>query len=81
MFTTYILENAQGKLYIGQTSNLEERIAKHNRGGEKYTTRKGPWSIVFQKSFYTRVEALKFERYLKALKNQKYIREKYININ
>ena len=78
MFKVYIIENLSGKLYIGQTSNLRDRLLRHNRGGYKFTSHKGPWKLLFEKDFNTRVEALSYEKYLKLLKSPKYIRERIV---
>jgi len=78
MLYIYILENPVGRLYIGQTDDPVERVARHNRGGEKFTTNKGPWKLIFTKEFLTREEAIKYEKYLKSLKSSKYIRERII---
>ena len=78
MYFVYILENPLERLYIGQTDNVEDRTARHNRGGKKYTSAKEPWSVIYTESFATRDEALKREKYLKSLKNPKYIREHII---
>ncbi|GAJ24079.1 unnamed protein product [marine sediment metagenome] len=64
-FTLYILRNLKGKFYIGQTSNLEERLTRHNTNRPKYTRNKGPWTLVYQKSYPTRAEAMKREKQLK----------------
>jgi putative endonuclease len=70
---TYVLKNQKGSLYIGQTNNLQERIERHNKNRVVSTKRKGPWKIVWQKAFNTKGEAMKFENYLKSLKNKKYL--------
>jgi putative endonuclease len=80
MYQTYILENPKGKLYIGYTKDLNYRVTQHNIGAAKYTKSKGPWQIVYQKSFATKQEASEFERYLKSLKSPEYIRKNFINI-
>ena len=74
MYYTYILENHDGLLYIGQTGNLKIRLAWHNSGKSKYTKNKGPWKIIFKKEFQNRGDAIKFETYLKSLKNPHYIK-------
>jgi len=47
MFYVYILENPQGRFYVGQTDDLDRRLAEHNdptHNASKYTTRnKDPW--------------------------------------
>jgi len=69
-FYTYLLESeSDGKLYIGQTSDLEKRIERHNSGGSCYTKGKGPWKLIFSMEISTRREALLMERKLKNFKN------------
>ena len=76
----YILKSDQNnKLYIGQTKNLTDRIARHNQNRSLATKLKGPWKIIFQEKYSTRSEAIKREKYLKSLKNKNYIEQKIIN--
>ncbi len=37
-----------------------------------------PWKLMFSKKFFLRAEAMKFEKYLKSLKNKKYIMSKIL---
>lgn len=49
MFTVYILKNPEGRFYLGQTGDLESRLASHNQEGPsegKYTRKHGPWELV-----------------------------------
>ncbi len=74
MFYTYILQSdSTGKLYIGQTKNIEDRLGRHNRRGKSYTNGNGPWKVIFQKEFISRKEAIRLERKLKSYKNKEYI--------
>ncbi|MDX9913389.1 MAG: GIY-YIG nuclease family protein [Candidatus Moranbacteria bacterium] len=71
MYKVYVLENLDKMIYTGSTNDLSERLRMHNDTSlskskfHRTTYKKGPWKIVFQKEFYTRKDALKFERYLK----------------
>ena len=78
MYYTYVLENSSGKLYIGQTDNIESRLARHNNGASKFTRNKGPWILIYKKGFGSRSEAVIYERSLKSLKSSKYIRESIV---
>lgn len=78
MYSVYILENPLGKLYIGQTDNVAERLERHNRSGTNYTSHKGPWRIIYTKEFLTRSEALGYEKYLKSLKSSRYIKTEIV---
>jgi putative endonuclease len=76
MFYTYILQSqSTGKLYIGSTQNIEERIKRHNSGRSNYTRNKGPWIILFSIIFDSRSEAISLEYKLKAGKNSSKIKE------
>ena len=69
-FYTYILRSEKtGKLYIGQTGNLEKRILLHNSNQVISTRNKGPWSILFYKESATRSESVKLELMLKSFRN------------
>ncbi len=57
-YFVYILQNPQDKFYIGQTSNLRERIRRHNANLSGYTKGKGPWELVHSEFFNTRSEAI-----------------------
>ena len=75
-FHTYILESeSDGKMYIGQTSDLEKRIERHNAGGSRYTKGKGPWNLIFSIEFSTRSEAIQMEQKLKNFKNPAKVKE------
>ncbi|MGW8185556.1 MAG: GIY-YIG nuclease family protein [Candidatus Moraniibacteriota bacterium] len=47
-FFIYILESLKdGKLYIGQTNNLENRIIRHNSGQVSSTKNRRPLEIIY----------------------------------
>ncbi len=72
MFYVYILQSqSTGKLYIGQTNNLNDRVARHNANRNNYTKFKGPWLLLFALEFHKRSEAVVFERKLKSWKSSK----------
>ncbi|MBS1493295.1 MAG: GIY-YIG nuclease family protein [Bacteroidetes bacterium] len=73
MYYTYILKSSStGKIYIGHTDNLENRLKEHNAKGKSlYTSKKGPWKIIWSKEFPDRGGAMNFENNLKRLKNKK----------
>ena len=73
-YIVYILfSQSTGKFYIGQTTNLEQRISYHNTGRVKSTKHRGPWVILYRRSVYSRAEAFKIEKKLKNLKSRKRI--------
>ena len=79
MFHVYILENQEGRLYIGHTDNIERRLEQHNSpdGKEhlgKYTHRNGPWTLLGSETFKTRSEAVLREKLLKSWKSPSKVR-------
>ena len=76
MYFVYLIESLKdGKYYIGQTNNLEERLNYHNTGRCKYTKNRGPWILKGYKSFPSRAEAMREEKRIKKLKNRTAIEE------
>ncbi len=76
-FFVYVLESLKtGNFYIGQTGHeLTDRLQEHNNGENIATKGRRPWKLVSYCSFQTRREAIKYEKYLKSLKNKKYLRQ------
>jgi len=68
MFYVYVIYSKRfRKTYVGMTHNLEGRLTAHNHPGNKgYTRHFKPWSILFYKSYQTKSEALKRERFYKS---------------
>lgn len=80
MFIVYVIENEAGKRYIGQTSNVEKRLERHNKRlpykKTNYTAKQGKnWKIVYAEEFITRNEALKREKELKSFQGREYIKK------
>ena len=74
MYFVYLLQSQQnGRFYIGQTQNIQQRLQYHNSGRSKYTKNRGPWTLLAYKTFDLRGQAMKEEYRLKKLKNRKRI--------
>ncbi len=52
--------------YIGLTSDLKVRLAKHNEGGVPHTSKFRPWRLQTYVAFTSREDAARFEIYLKS---------------
>ncbi|OGF25647.1 hypothetical protein A2303_01150 [Candidatus Falkowbacteria bacterium RIFOXYB2_FULL_47_14] len=73
-YVVYILQSKKDlSYYIGHTDNPERRIEEHNRGKDKYTKSKIPWTLVRKEFFDTRGEAMTRENQIKRKKSRKYI--------
>ncbi len=62
----YILENNEGRQYVGSTQDVKKRLEKHNNGEVPHTSKYHPWKLKFACSFPTKQQALTFEKYLKS---------------
>ena len=71
MYFVYILKSLKdGNLYIGQTSNLTQRLQYHNSGRVKSTKRRAPFELIYAEEFSTRGKAMKKEKVLKSIKSK-----------
>lgn len=65
-YCVYVLiSDADHLLYIGFTSNLENRIKTHNSGGSKSTSYRRPLKLIFCEYYLFEEDAMKREQYLK----------------
>ncbi|MGM0621176.1 MAG: GIY-YIG nuclease family protein [Bacteroidota bacterium] len=75
-FVVYILESKlDGSFYIGQTSNLENRLKRHNNGKNRSTKAKRPWKIIYFEEVNSRSEAIKLEQKIKRWKKRELIKK------
>jgi len=73
-YSVYILFSpSTDSYYKGQTSNLDDRLSRHNSGREKATKSGAPWKLVWSATKQTRGEAIKLERKLKNLSRERTI--------
>ncbi len=74
MFTVYVLvSKTTGMRYVGQTSNLPQRLVAHNNGDSRYTKNRGPWKLIYSERYTTRTEAIIREKYLKTGKGREFL--------
>jgi putative endonuclease len=69
MFIVYAISsiNHNYYIYVGLTSNLEERLKLHNRGGGKTTKLHTPFKLIYFEEVETRIQARKREKYWKSV--------------
>lgn len=53
------------KIYVGYTTDLKQRLKKHDSGGSIYTAKFRPWKLILSMEFETLIKAKEFEQYLK----------------
>lgn len=65
---TYIIECADGTLYVGWTTDLERRLRAHNAGqGGRYTRGRRPVRLAYFEEHSTRQEAQRREAVLRRM--------------
>jgi putative endonuclease len=65
MWTVYILKCSDGKFYTGCTSDLDDRMKRHQTGAVPTTKDRLPVTLVTYIVFYEKQKAYDFEKYLK----------------
>jgi putative endonuclease len=67
-YWVYVLQNLSGIFYIGMTDNMKRRLTDHNTRVSKWTKKRGPWELVWQKGPMSLSDARKLENWLKRQK-------------
>ena len=62
------------RLYIGQTQDLEKRLAEHRQGDSFYTRRSHDWELVYQEELQSRGRAMLREKELKTGVGREFLR-------
>ncbi|MDO8991947.1 GIY-YIG nuclease family protein [Daejeonella sp.] len=72
MFTVYVLHSpSYNKIYIGFTSDLENRLKSHNIFASKgWTIQFRPWVLIYTEEYTSKAEAMKREKNLKGAKGR-----------
>ncbi len=75
MFSVYVLHSEKfGKIYIGFTSDLPDRLKSHNELATKgFTVKFRPWTLIHSEDFQTKKEAMDREKQLKSGKGREWI--------
>ena len=74
MFYVCIIYSAKiDQYYIGQTSNIEDRLYRHRNSGSKSTKKTSDWELKYTETFETRTIAVQRESEIKKKKSRKYL--------
>ena len=83
IYFVYILYSCKDhKLYVGCTSNLENRLKEHNSRKVTATKNRVPLLIIYSEKFSNKADAFNRERFLKSLwsaRLKKKILKEYLN--
>jgi predicted GIY-YIG superfamily endonuclease len=73
-YTVYILYSPScDQFYVGQTSDLNERLFRHNNPGSKSTKKTNDWIVKYAEDYSTKSDAAARELQIKKKKSRKYI--------
>ena len=77
MHYVYVLQNADGILYKGYSENIEHRLLQHNTDDSfaSYTSKRGPWKLVYKEEFGTKKEAILREKFFKTGKGRDFLKQ------
>jgi putative endonuclease len=79
MFTVYVIKSLHsGRLYVGYTENIDNRIKEHNRGKVRSTKAYIPYYLVYKEEYENKTLARKRELFLKSGQGRKFIKSKFI---
>lgn len=66
MFYTYVLKSIKdGKLYVGFSEDLKQRLSEHNNGFVNATKNRRPLELMYYEACLDKRSALDREKYLK----------------
>ena len=75
MYTVYVLRSlVNGRMYIGYSEDLEERLNSHNSGKVRSTKAYKPYSVAYKEEYENKTEARKRELFLKSGKGREFIK-------
>ena len=70
-YQLYILQSqSTNRYYVGQTQDVQKRLAYHNGNYSKALKNRGPWRLVYSEGYATRAEAMRRERQIKSWKDR-----------
>ncbi len=76
MAWVYILKSdLNGRFYVGSTTDIERRMAQHQRNQTPSTHRMKAYKLVFSQEYSTLQEAREIEKRLKKLKRKDYLQK------
>ena len=79
MYYVYLIKSITSPetLYVGYTTNLEQRLETHNSGGSIHTAKYRPWQLVMYLSFAEQTKAAEFEEYLKSQSGRAFAKKRF----
>lgn len=81
MFYTYIIKSVKdGKIYVGHTKNLINRMDEHNSGKVKSTKNRAPFKLLYYEACNVLMDAVMREKKLKTGFGRAYLKRRLSDI-
>ncbi len=82
MYCVYLIRSIKypKTMYVGYTTDINERLNTHNAGGSVHTKQDKPWELVACTVFKNMNTAKQFEKYLKTQSGRAFIKKRFMNI-
>ncbi len=55
-----------GRIYVGMSQDVDQRLIQHNDGKTRSTKGYRPWKLIYREELASRIEARVKEKYLKS---------------
>ena len=68
MYRAYVIQNEEGRFYIGLSDDVDRRVHDHNSGVSTWTRDRGPWQLRWTSEAMSLSDARKLENLLKRQK-------------
>ena len=80
MYYVYLIQsiNFPENLYVGYSTDIQQRLETHNSGGSIHTAKFRPWKLVMYLAFEDQVTAKEFEAYLKSQSGRAFLKKRFI---
>ena len=81
MFYVYVIKSFKdGKIYVGHTNDLKERIKQHNNGLVKSTRSRKPFKLLYYEASNILEDAVRREKSLKTGFGRRYLKSRLSDI-
>jgi predicted GIY-YIG superfamily endonuclease len=79
-WSVYVLRSTvdPSRYYTGATTDVQRRLAVHNSGGSRHTSKLRPWQLVVSLEFSNESSALAFEKYLKSGSGRAFAKRRFV---
>lgn len=74
-FVYILFSHSRDRFYIGSTSELKERVIRHNQNNKGFTGKTADWEIVYTETYGLKEDALKRELQIKKWKSRTMIKK------